>query len=401
MIEKMKQCKFLLMLLMLFIGMGAYAQNVVDSKNIFTETFDKMNGKGGNDGNFNVLGSLIGNLSSDDCDNAGWSYSGRSNGKADKCVRIEMSASLTTPALTNLNGDAFLFFRAAQNRNAATSIDLSISGGGSLSEKSVKLEKTFNDYVVLIKDGTPETKIKFSCSAFGCFFLDDVKIERAIVLDEATDNAQTLSDNDQLTVNVAFNRPLSPDYWNTVALPFDVKAADMSKIFGEGVKVKAFDRWDAAAQTLFFSDAAAIVAGTPYLVKPSEAVGSLMLTDIKVVADAATVTSGPVAFHAIFSPTTINASDVFLGKDGMLYRPDTDVEGADNMKGFRAFFSGLTDLTNAKVNIDGTLTSIGSISGNASVEAAKVYTIDGQYVGNSTKGLKKGFYIVGGKKVVL
>lgn len=377
------------------------AFNVVDSKNIFTETFDKMNGKGGNDGNFNVLASPFGNLSSDDCDNAGWSHSGGSNGKADKCVRIEMSASLTTPALANLQGDAFLFFRAAQNRDAATSIDLSISGGGSLSEKSVKLEKTFNDYVVLIKDATPATKIKFSCSAFGCFFLDNVKIERAIVLDEATDNAQTLSDNDQLTVNVAFNRPLSPDYWNTVALPFDVQAADMSKIFGEDVKVKAFDRWDAAARTLFFKDATAIVAGTPYLMKPSEAVGSLMLTDIKVVADAATVTSGPVAFHAIFSPTTINASDVFLGTDGMLYRPDTDVEGADNMKGFRAFFSGLTDLTNAKVNIDGTLTSIDSISGNASVEAAKVYTIDGQYVGNSTKGLKKGFYIVGGKKVVL
>lgn len=373
--------------------------NVVDGKNIFTETFDKMKDEGGNDGNFNVWGS--GNLSSGDCDNAGWSHSGVGNGKADKCVRIEMSASLTTPALTNLKGNAFLFFRAAQNRNAATSIDLSISGGGSLSEKSVKLEKTFNDYVVLIKDATPETKIKFSCSIGGCFFLDNVKIERAIVLNEATDNAQTLSDNDQLTVNVAFNRPLSPDYWNTVALPFDVQAADMSKIFGEDVKVKAFDRWDAATQTLFFKNAAAIVAGTPYLVKPAEAVGSLMLTDIKVVADAKTVTSSPVAFHAIFSPTTINASDVFLGIDGMLYRPDTDVEGADKMKGFRAYFSGLTDLTNAKVNIDGTLTSIGSISGNASVEAAKVYTIDGQYVGNSAKGLKKGFYIVGGKKVVL
>lgn len=375
------------------------AFNVVDSKNIFTETFDKMDGEGGNDGNFDVL--RLGNLSSDDFDNAGWSYWGVGNGKADKCVRIEMSAWVTTPALANLKGDAFLFFRAAQNRDAATSIDLSISGGGSLSEKSVKLEKTFNDYVVLIKDATPETKIKFSCSIAGCFFLDNVKIERAIVLDEATDNAQTLSDNDKLTVNVAFNRPLSPDYWNTVALPFDVQAADMSKIFGEDVKVKAFDRWDAAAQTLFFKDAAAIVAGTPYLVKPSEAVGSLMLTDIKVVADAKTVTSSPVAFHAIFSPTTINASDVFLGTDGMLYRPDTDVEGADNMKGFRAYFSGLTDLTNAKVNIDGMLTSIDSISGNATVEAAKVYTIDGQYVGNSTKGLKKGFYIVGGKKVVL
>ena len=223
------------------------AFNVVDSKNIFTETFDKMNGEGGNDDNFDVLGSPFGNLSSDDCDNAGWSYWGVSNGKADKCVRIEMSASLTTPALANLKGDAFLFFRAAQNRDAATSIDLSISGGGSLSENSVKLEKTFNDYVVLIKDATPETKVTFSCSIAGCFFLDNVKIERAIVLDEATDNAQTLSDNDKLTVNVAFNRPLSPDYWNTVALPFDVQAADMSKIFGEDVKVKAFDRWDAAA----------------------------------------------------------------------------------------------------------------------------------------------------------
>ena len=228
MIEKMKQCKFLLMLLMLFIGMGAYAQNVDDSKNIFTETFDKMKGKGGNDGNFYVLASPFGNLSSGDFDNAGWSHWGGSNGKADKCVRIEMSASLTTPALTNLKGDAFLFFRAAQNRNVATSINLSISGEGSLSEKSVKLEKTFKDYVVLIKGGTPETKIKFSCSIGGCFFLDNVKI-----------------------------------------------------------------------------------------------------------------------------------------------------------------------------NIDGTPTSIGSISGNASVEAAKVYTIDGQYVGNSPKGLKKGFYIVGGKKVVL
>lgn len=30
MIEKMKQCKFLLMLLMLFIGMGAYAQTTVE-----------------------------------------------------------------------------------------------------------------------------------------------------------------------------------------------------------------------------------------------------------------------------------------------------------------------------------------------------------------------------------
>ena len=47
------------------------------------------------------------------------------------------------------------------------------------------------------------------------------------------------------------------------------------------------------------------------------------------------------------------------------------------------------------------VTSIDSIDGGAQLNAGKVYTIDGQYIGTTTAGLKKGIYIVGNKKVVV
>ena len=98
-------------------------------------------------------------------------------------------------------------------------------------------------------------------------------------------------------------------------------------------------------------------------------------------------------------PVVENGSYIGMMRYGTILRkksatPETKIK-------FSCSIGGCFFLDNVKINIDGTPTSIGSISGNASVEAAKVYTIDGQYVGNSTKGLKKGFYIVGGKKVLL
>ena len=95
-----------------------------------------------------------------------------------------MSASATTPALTNLSGDAFLYFRAGRNRGTRTSLELSISGGGTLPINEVSLTQgEFTDFMVPIVDATPDTKITFKCSTGGCLFLDEVRIERAIYLD--------------------------------------------------------------------------------------------------------------------------------------------------------------------------------------------------------------------------
>lgn len=374
---------------------------VVDGKNIFTETFDKMSGEGGNDNNFGVWGSPFGNLSASQFDNQGWSYSGGSNGTADQCVRVEMSASVTTPALATLSGDAFIFFRAAQNRNAATSIHLSVSGGGTLSQNSVSLTKQFNDYVVFIKDATPETKVTFSCSTAGCYFLDNVKIERAIGLDEATDNSAVLEKNNGKEVNVMLKRTLVADSWNTLCLPFSMSNDAVQTVFGEGTVLKQMKEWNAAENVIYFETANAIVAGQPYIIKPVEAKESLLLQDQTVLNAVNNATSGEISFCGIMGSTKLSESDVFLGTDGELYLPNVAEENGDVLRGFRAYFKGINSVANTKVNIEGVVSGIENINGATAYTNGKVYTLAGQYVANSTKGLMKGIYVVNGKKVVV
>lgn len=374
---------------------------VVDGKDLFTETFDKMNGQGGNDNNFSVLGSPFGNLSASQFDNQGWSYSGRSNGTANQCVRVEMSASVTTPALATLSGDAFIFFRAAQNRDVATSINLSVSGGGTLSQKSVSLEKQFNDYVVFIKDATPNTKVTFSCSVAGCYFLDNVKIERAIGLDEATDNSAVLEKNNGKEVNVMLKRTLVADSWNTLCLPFSMSNDAVQTVFGEGTVLKQMKEWNAAENVIYFETADAIVAGQPYIIKPVEAKESFLLQDQTVLNAVNNATSGEISFCGIMSSTQLSESDVFLGTDGELYLPNVAEENGDVLRGFRAYFKGINSIANTKVNIEGVVSGIENINGATAYTNGMVYTLAGQYVANSTKGLKKGIYVVNGKKIVV
>ena len=374
---------------------------VVDGKNIFTETFDKMSGEGGNDDNFSVWGSPFGNLSASQFDNQGWSYTGGSNGTADQCVRVEMSASVTTPALATLSGDAFIFLRAAQNRDVATSINLSVSGGGTLSQNSVSLTKQFNDYVVFIKDATPETKVTFSCSALGCYFLDNVKIERAIGLDESADNSAMLEKNNGKVVNVMLKRTLVADSWNTLCLPFGMSHDAVQTVFGEGTVLKQMKEWNAVENVIYFETADAVVAGQPYIIKPVEAKESLLLQDPLVLNAVNNTTSGHLSFCGIMSSTQLSGSDVFLGTDGELYLPNAAEENGDVLRGFRAYFKGINDIANTKVNIEGVVSGIENINSATAQANGKVYTLAGQYVGNSTKGLMKGIYVVNGKKIVV
>lgn len=374
---------------------------VVDGKNIFTETFDKMSGKGGNDDNFGVMGSLIGNLSASQFDNQGWSYTGASNGTADQCVRVEMSASVTTPALATLSGDAFIFLRAAQNRDVATSINLSVSGGGTLSQNSVSLTKQFNDYVVFIKDATPETKVTFSCSALGCYFLDNVKIERAIGLDEAADNSAVLEKNNGKEVNVMLKRTLVADSWNTLCFPFSMSHDAVQTVFGEGTVLKQMKEWNATENVIYFEAADAVVAGQPYIIKPVEAKESLLLQDQMVLNAVHNATSGNISFCGIMSSTQLSESDVFLGTDGELYLPNAAEENGDVLRGFRAYFKGINNIADTKVNIEGVVSGIENINGATAQANGKVFTLAGQYVGNSTKGLMKGIYVINGKKIVV
>ncbi len=381
----------------------SYTLYVVRKGTYFYESFNKMEGRGGNDGqwNFTEIGTHPDEQS---FDNSGWTE-GAYAYKASSCLRLEMSASATTPALTNLSGDAFLYFRAGQNRGARTILGLSISGGGTLPIKEVSLTQgEFTDFMVPVVGATPDTKITFKCSPIGCLFLDEVRIERAIYLDDnAENNSDKLSANNSETVNVALSRNFSTAYWNTICLPFNFDKSQIDAIFGEGTELKAFDRQEGS--TLYFKDAEAIVSGQPYLLKPATDQSLLMLVDTELdgVSGPSSVSgTGSVAFNGTFNATRLLDTDVFFNTENKLTRPDTAIENANLLKGFRAYFSGiLGDIASAQLNFGDVVTSIDSVDGGTQLNANKVYTIDGRYLGTTTAGLKKGIYIVGNKKVVV
>ena len=143
---------------------------------IFYESFDTEDGKGANDDDWsNSVGT-------NDLVNETWTFE---NGYgAYQCVKLGSSknkGSATTPALTQLSGDATLSFKAAAwvNNNETTTLNLSISGGGTLTPTSVTMVKgAWNTYEVQIKGGTPSSTITFAAvnASNNRFFLDEVKI---------------------------------------------------------------------------------------------------------------------------------------------------------------------------------------------------------------------------------
>lgn len=157
-----------------------------NAADIFYESFDQCAGTGGNDGKFS--GSIA--TSTLTADNEGWTTT-NSYG-ANKCAKFGASkkaGTATTPALTNLNGNATLTFKAAAWKGDAETLKLSIEGGGSLSVESVALvDSQFSDYTVEIKGGTSESKITFSAgqASKNRFFLDEVKIVEAAAATEVT-----------------------------------------------------------------------------------------------------------------------------------------------------------------------------------------------------------------------
>ena len=143
---------------------------------IFYESFDTENGTGGNDGKWS------GDIAKNSKVNTTWTF--ENEGGAYQCIKLGSSSkqgSATTPALTQLSGDATLSFKAAawNSNSESTILKLSISGGGTLTQTSVTLVKgAWTTYEVQIKDGTPSSTITFAAAiaSNNRFFLDEVMI---------------------------------------------------------------------------------------------------------------------------------------------------------------------------------------------------------------------------------
>ena len=226
------------------------------------------------------------------------------------------------------------------------------------------------------------------------------------------------------TSNVTVKRTIKPNTWNTIALPFAVKKDDVAGIFGSDASFAQFDSWEAefdedgvpTSLTIKFTErkktlATVLAAGTPYLVKTSKEITEIA-NATATLAESKNLSkdyseeeyygetySG--TFVSTFVKSKIPNRGLFI-RDNKFYYSN----GETIIKGFRGFFNlGLImdELPDSGVKmqilVDDEPTNVEGLEIRSSNGA--VFSIDGKKMNNDVDHLRKGVYIIDGKKVVV
>lgn len=247
----------------------------------------------------------------------------------------------------------------------------------------------------------------------------------AVNLYESPATTNTIELKNGVTVNLY--RSLTAGMWNAICLPFAMTDAQRKTLFGEGYELQEFSSAEAdangVAQLNFtkVSPNTNTVAGTPYIVWPTQSVqtGAVVpINDVTISStepSAITPNQGPYSFQGIYNPTTLDdmieksgkrENILFIGANNQLLTPRAN-SGA--MKGFRAYFilpenSNGASALSLSTEDGGIITSISlsEVDGlYTNMDNNRVYSISGQYIGTKTEGLAKGIYIVNGRKFIV
>ncbi len=161
--------------------------------------------------------------------------------------------------------------------------------------------------------------------------------EETLVLTEGVNNL-----TNGATGDVTVNRSFIKDNLYTLSLPFALSATQVKAIFGANTVLYQFAKLakEGDELVLYFSKPSAIVAGTPYLIKPSWDVNAFNVTgatittntnNISFTADKTTVTMKPV-LSAAASAKTNGTTEYWLAADKYLYN------NANTLLSLRALF---------------------------------------------------------------
>ena len=296
--------------------------------------------------------------------------------------------------------------------------NITISSNPSLEVKSTTEESgggTADDPEYVTTISLPDPSATFTMTANkGVKYVSRIELTplaapETVVLDETSEKIfDVIKANAEKVVTVTLKRSISKDYLNTVCLPFALSEDQVAEVFGEGSVVS--DYTSVTGTVMNFTPVTEMVANHPYIVKATETFDTKNIAGVTLKTIAGnenkiefentekTFLADFVGSPLIHEFTYTDGSELFLGKDGKLYRPNAK---GDKMKGMRAYFE-VDDYTGteAKVNIGGGLSSIDKLM-NGEAMTGKVYNLNGQYVGNTLDGLAKGLYIMNGKKYVV
>ena len=280
-------------------------------------------------------------------------------------------------------------------------------------------ETAYTEGVELTKnpDGT------WSLAATPAFDVElEVEYETALALSETTDNSATLDEWNGYEADVTLTRTLQAGGWNTLAVPFNISAADYTQLqtllttMGGSIILKQLSSSELSGNTLTlnFADATEIKAGQPYLVKVSSSVNLATLpADLDALSlpnpFAGVIISKTAApsetAYADFIPTlglTEVSGDtkeiLFVGSGNKLTHPST-LPG--NMKGFRGYFKLKGDAVSANgfsLNLGEETTGIRPTP-SPSLYGGEWYDLSGRKL--TQEPTQRGVYVVNGKKVII
>ena len=227
----------------------------------------------------------------------------------------------------------------------------------------------------------------------------------ALLLSEGN---STLGINSDTYGNVTVERSLKADgKWNTFCVPFAMTAEQLAANKIEEVRKLENTVENGGSVVLNFSDPVTeIEAGVPYIVKVSDAVSQITVNGVAVkVAEPAPLEVGSVNMQGNYGKMSITGDQYFISDNKFYRAADKNV----TVKGFRAYITldeVMVGVNQMLINIDGNVTAIEDVLGEDVDTTVNVYTIDGVCVKSGVKssealdGLRKGIYIVNGKKVV-
>lgn len=292
-------------------------------------------------------------------------------------------------------------------------------------------------YTFRVKPGKSYYLYNFGSKiGFYGFSFDEDKtkpVEDVVSYDDNTTNTIKTTEAGHVA-KVTVNRKMTAGVWTTCVLPFSLNVHQVDAIFGDtyksgnvnGTQILYFDRVE--GNKVYFVRHAynTIVAGKPFLIKPTKDVTSINTAEIP---DYPYVTientkpedwctgNGYTWASSYSYGMTVKEGDGFISKDG-LFKNFVGKDGT--LKGFRGYLKRFgTQETGAKPimlqvvnssNVDGNngeTTGIEDLiidaDGQLMPANGKVYNINGQLVSEDAKSfqsLPSGIYIINGKKYI-
>ena len=206
------------------------------------------------------------------------------------------------------------------------------------------------------------------------------------------------------------------DQWNTLCLPFAVSVFEGSPLADATVKTLESTAFANGTLTMNFSkdNLTSIEAGKPYIVKwnSGDDITAPVFTNVTISNATSNVETQYADFIGIYNPVDIAGEDkgiLYLGSGNKLYYPNA----AMSINAFRGYFQlkGFTvgDVNNTRMYFgdydseDGIINV--NVNGNGNNKAGAVYDLSGRKVNSqlstvNSQFIKKGIYIINGKKVV-